>query len=230
MGTGGSFVGTVLGWGYVLLPLVCWAVLARTRAVGAVVAAVLAALAVVPVGLEYGWFHSRAVAESQAGYPLAAGLTVLLGALAEHLRRGHRPAGGSGRTTAAIALTAAHALLGLVIGLLYQLAVHEPFSPERSELALPPGLAVEHDSGPDRDCGLHTCLRELTVVSTEDRSAAEVARRLRERLTAEGWHTRPDLVLARRHGWLLDKRITLLSITERPAGVAVGLAGPDRSP
>lgn len=68
------------------------------------------------------------------------------------------------------------------------------------------------------------------MVSTEGRPAAEIARRLRERLTAEGWRTRPDLVLARRHGWLLDKRITLLSITERPTGVAVELAGPDRSP
>lgn len=150
-------MGAVLGWGYVLLPLACWAALARTRAVGAAVAGVLAALAVVPVGLEYGWFHSRAVAESQAGYPLAAGLVVLLGALAEHLRRGHRPAGGSVRTTAAIALTAAHALLGLVIGLLYQLAVHEPFPPERSELALPP-------ASPSRTTAVPTATAACTPV------------------------------------------------------------------
>ncbi|MER5350715.1 hypothetical protein ABT093_10320 [Kitasatospora sp. NPDC002551] len=226
-------MGLVLGWGYVLLPLACWAALARTRVVGVVVAAVLAALAVIPVGLEYAWFHSRATAESQSGYPLAAGLVVLLGALAERRRYGPRPARGSGQPAAGATIAiAAHSLVGLVIGLLYQLAVHEPFSPDRSELSLPPGLAVAEDSGPDRSCGLHACRRDLLVVSTGGLSVTEAALRLRARLAADGWRPGPGPgeSLVHRHGWLLDKRVTRLSLAERPAGVAVRLTGPDRFP
>ncbi|MFE6866559.1 hypothetical protein ACFVFS_08375 [Kitasatospora sp. NPDC057692] len=224
-------MGVVLGWGYVLLPLACWAALARTRAAGVVVAAVLAALAVIPVGLEYGWFHSRATAESQSGYPLAAGLVVLLGTLAERRRCGPRPTRGSGQPAAgATIVIAAHSLVGLVIGLLYQLAVHEPFSPERSELSLPAGLAVQQDSGPDRSCGLHACRRDLVVVSTEGLPGAEAARRLRDRLAADGWTPGPGGSLVHRHGWLLDKRITQLLLTEQPAAVTVRLTGPDRFP
>ncbi|MFF8772866.1 hypothetical protein [Kitasatospora sp. NPDC015120] len=224
-------MGLVLGWGYVLLPLACWAALARTRTVGAAVAVVLVALALVPVGLERAWFHSRAVAESQSGYPLAAGLVVLLGTLAERRRCGRRPARGSGQPAAgATIVIAAHSLVGLVIGLLYQLAVHEPFSPDRSELSLPPGLAVEHDTGPDRSCGLHACRRDLVVVSTEGLPGAEAARRLRVRMAADGWAPGPGGSLVHRHGWLLDKRITQVFLTEQPAAVTVRLTGPDRSP
>ncbi|MFE2105585.1 hypothetical protein ACFXAF_06880 [Kitasatospora sp. NPDC059463] len=224
-------MGLVLGWGYVLLPLACWAALARTRTAGVVVAVVLVALAVIPVGLEREWFHSRAVAESQSGYPLVAGLVVLLGTLAERRRCGPRPARGSGQPAAgATIVIAAHSLVGLVIGLLYQLAVHEPFSPERSELSLPPGLAVEHDTGPDRSCGLHACRRDLVVVSTEGLPGAEAARRLRARMTADGWSPGPGGSLVHRHGWLLDKRITQVFLTEQPAAVTVRLTGPDRSP
>ncbi|MFB6889330.1 hypothetical protein ACFCX4_08455 [Kitasatospora sp. NPDC056327] len=219
----------MLGWCYVLLPLACWAALARTRAGGAAVAAVLVALAMVPIGLQSQWFHSRAVAESQAGYPLAAGLVVLLGTLVERRRRGPRPSRGSGQPAAgATIVIAAHSLVGLVIGLLYQLAVHEPFTPDLSELSLPPGLTVEQDSGPDLNCGLHVCLRDLVVGSAEGLSGAEVARRIRARLAAEGWRTEPDRTLVRRHGWFLDKRVTRVTVTERPAGAVVRLAGPDR--
>ncbi|MFF7457782.1 hypothetical protein [Kitasatospora sp. NPDC008115] len=224
-------MGLVLGWCYVLLPLACWAALARTRATGLTVAAVLVALAVIPVGLEREWFHSRATAESQSGYPLAAGLVVLLGTLTERRRRGPRPARGSVQPAAgATIVIAAHSLVGLVIGLLYQLAVHEPFSPERHEVSLPRGLVVEHDSGPDHSCGLHACRRDLVIVSTEGLSGAEAARRLRARLAADGWTPGPGDTLVHRHGWLLDKRITQLSLAERPAAVAVRLTGPDRFP
>ncbi|MFE7193149.1 hypothetical protein [Kitasatospora sp. NPDC057541] len=224
-------MGLVLGWGYVLLPLACWAALARTRAVGVAVAAVLAALAVVPVGLERGWFHSRAIAESQSGYPLAAGLVVLLGTLAERRLCGPRPTRGSGQPAAgATIVIAAHSLVGLVLGLLYQLAVHEPFSPERSELSLPPGLSVRQDSGPDRSCGLHACRRDLAIVSADGLPGAEAARRLRVRLAADGWTPGPGGCLVHRHGWLLDKRITQLFLIEQPDGVTVRLVGPDRTP
>ncbi|GAA1410869.1 hypothetical protein GCM10009639_62070 [Kitasatospora putterlickiae] len=198
---------------------------------GLAVATALVALAVIPVGLEREWFHSRAIAESQSGYPLAAGLVVLIGTLAERRRCGPRPARESGQPAAgATIVIAAHSLIGLVIGLLYQLAVHEPFSPERSELSLPTGLVVQHDSGPDRSCGLHACRRDLVVVSTEGLTGAEAARRLRARLAADGWTPGPGDTLVHRHGWLLDKRITQLSLTERPTAVTVRLTGPDRFP
>ncbi|WP_327680802.1 hypothetical protein [Kitasatospora sp. NBC_00458] len=218
-----------LGWTYVLLPPACWAVLVRTRGVGTAVAVVLAGLAVVPVGLERGWFHSGAAAESEAGYPLATGLVVLVGTLAERRARGPRTPGGRGLpVTAAAVVTAVHALFGLVIALLYQLAVHEPYSPDRAEFSLPAGLAVERDSGADPNCALRYCVRELTIGSPEGLSGAEVGRRVRERLAADGWRPGPDGTLRRRHGWLLDKRVTVVRLDERERGAVVELIGPDR--
>ncbi|MET9403523.1 hypothetical protein [Kitasatospora sp. NPDC002965] len=220
---------TFLGWAYVLLPPACWAVLARTRTTGAAVGAVLAGLAAVPVGLEHGWFHSRATAESEAGYPLAAGLVVLAGALVERRRCGPRPSPEYSRPVAVATLaTAAHSLIGLVIGLLYQLAVHEPYSPARAEFSLPAGLTVERDSGEDPRCALHFCVRELTLGSPEGLPGSEVGRRVRERLAADGWRPGPNDTLRRRHGWLLDKRVTVLRLDELDRGAVVELVGPDR--
>ncbi|MFD0349240.1 hypothetical protein ACFQ0M_30715 [Kitasatospora aburaviensis] len=73
---------------YVLLPLLCWAFLVRTRVVGAAVLALLAGLAVALVGLQQEWYSTRAAAEFEAGYPLLSGLVVLAGALTERRLRG----------------------------------------------------------------------------------------------------------------------------------------------
>ncbi|MFI6844909.1 hypothetical protein OG535_25355 [Kitasatospora sp. NBC_00085] len=221
---------TVLGWVYVLLPLVCWAVLVRTRVVGVAVLTALAGLATVPVGLEYEWFFSRATAEAEAGYPYAAALVIAVGAPAERLLRGPRPKDQAHRREAAasIALTA-QALIGAAIAFLYSTAQFEPFSPSLAELRLPPGLTIESDSGPDRNCSLHACIRDLSIGSTEGLPAAEIARRLRAGLAADGWTAGPRNSLRRPHGWLLDKRMTELCITEHPEAVTVEFDGPDNT-
>ncbi|MFI9327532.1 hypothetical protein ACIGZJ_08260 [Kitasatospora sp. NPDC052868] len=217
-----------LGWVYLLVPLVCWAGLARTRVVGVAVLAVLAGLATVLVGLEYEWFFSRATAEAEAGYPYAAALVILLGALAERRLCGPRPEGRARRREAAasIALTAL-AVVGVAIVGLYSIFRHEPFSPNLAELRLPPGLTIERDSGPDGSCALHACIRDLSIGSTEGLPPDEVARRLRAALASDGWTAGPRNSLVRPHGWLVDKRVTALYITERPQGVAVEFDGPD---
>ncbi|MFF2041683.1 hypothetical protein ACFVVX_14710 [Kitasatospora sp. NPDC058170] len=217
-----------LGWVYLLAPLACWAGLVRTRVVGAAVLAVLTGLATVLVGLEYEWFFSRAAAEAEAGYPYAAALVILLGALVERRLRGPRPEGQARRREvgASIALTAL-ALVGVAIAGLYSIARFEPFAPNPAELRLPPGLTIERDSGSDGSCGLHACVRDLSIGSTEGLPAAEIARRLRAGLAADGWTAGPRNSLLRPHGWLLDKRVTELYITELPESVTVELAGPD---
>ncbi|MFD0273340.1 hypothetical protein ACFVHB_05400 [Kitasatospora sp. NPDC127111] len=214
----------VLGLLYLLLPAACWAFVVRTRVVGVTVFTVLTGLAVALVGLEDDWYFTRATAEIEAGYPLVCGLVILAGGLAERRLRGPRPKKESNDPAvgAAVALTA-HALVGCVIGVGYQLLGFEAFLPDAGELSLPPGLTVVSET--DGYCGSNFCSRTLLVGSTTGLPPAEVAARLRAALAADGWTPGPRNTLRRPHGWLLDGRLSDISIGEDPRGAAVDLAG-----
>ncbi|MFC5887994.1 hypothetical protein RMN57_25150 [Kitasatospora sp. CM 4170] len=213
---------------YVLLPLLCWAFLVRTRVVGAAVLALLAGLAVALVGLQQEWYSTRAAAEFEAGYPLLSGLVVLAGALTERRLRGPRPKKESGTPVggAAVALTV-HALVGVAIGFAYRGLAYDAFLPSATEVSLPPGLTVEHDD--DGYCGSNFCARTLTVGSTTGLPPAEVAARLRAALAEDGWSPGRRNLLHRRHGWLLDRRVAELGLTETTHGVELELSGSDLS-
>ncbi|WP_316526224.1 hypothetical protein [Kitasatospora brasiliensis] len=211
---------TVLGLLYLSLPVVCWAFLARTRVVGAAVLAVLVGLAVALFGLEKDWWFTRAAAEVETGYPLAAGLVVLVGGLAERRLRGprpakefHHPVGGS------IAAFAVQLLAAAAIAFGYRLFSLSAFFPNTAEVAPPPGLTVTRvDQG---YCGSNFCARTLTIGGAGDPPAAEVEARMRAALTADGWSPGRDGALVRPHGWLLDRRLSEIHL----AGTELDLAG-----
>ncbi|WP_162002467.1 hypothetical protein [Streptomyces sp. CB01881] len=214
----------LLGWVYLLLPLVCWAVVMRTRVVGVAVFAVLAGLAMVLVGLECDWYFTRATAEIEAGYPFAAGLVILVGVLIERRLRGPRPKGEFFTPTggAAVAICA-HALIGTVICFVYgPFLSYEAFLPSAEEVSMPPGLTAQSTDG---YCGSNFCSRTLTIVSITGLPPAEVANRLRKHLVTDGWRPGGSNTLLRRHGWLVDTRLSEIWISESPLGVSVELAG-----
>ncbi|MEU4119748.1 hypothetical protein AB0F71_35280 [Kitasatospora sp. NPDC028055] len=204
----------VLALGYLLPPLVCWAFLVRTRAVGAAVLAVLAAPALALVGLEQEWYFTRATAEIEAGYPLAAGLVVLAGALVERRLRGPRPERQFYHPVAgaAVALTV-HALVGAAVAVAYPLFAHDAFLPSAAEVPVPAGLTVTRTDG--GYCGSDFCARTLTIGSTTGLPAAELEARMRAALTADGWTAGRDGALLRPHGWLLDRRLSTVYLNGR---------------
>lgn len=213
---------------YLLLPPACWAFLVRTRIVGAAVFAVLAGLALALVGLEKDWYFTRATAEIETGYPVAAGLALLAGALAEQRLRGPRtgkdydhPVAGS-----AVAVTA-HVLVGAGIAFAYQLLAHDAFVPSRAELSLPPGLTATAVTG--GSCGSDFCSRTLTIGSDTGLPADEVEARLRAALAADGWTPGRDGALVRPHGWLVDGRVSQVHVTGRTVELS-GSELADRGP
>ncbi|MGW4892172.1 hypothetical protein ACWEQL_07870 [Kitasatospora sp. NPDC004240] len=216
----------ILGWLYVLAPLGCWAALARTRTVGAVVAVPLLAYAAAVVALWNDRLFLRAEAELYLAYPVLTGLLMTAGALVERRSLGPRPAdeghrvGGSAVTLGACALVGAFAVF-----LLYPFSAYEGFQPNPAALSLPADLTVGTDSGPDRGCALAGCLRTLTVRGAADLPPAEVAARLRARLLSDGWTPGPGGRLEHPNGWLIDRRVIHAWITETPHGVSVELAG-----
>ncbi|MEU9073225.1 hypothetical protein [Kitasatospora sp. NPDC048538] len=213
-----------LFWTYLVVPPVCWAAVVRTRAVGAVVFAVLAGLAAAVAGLRYEWFFIRPKAELEAGYPFLAGLVILLGVLGERRLRGPRPrtrsvdpAGG------VVAATCAHALVGIAIVFLYRLVGYDAFFPSLAEVPLPPGLTIEHATGTEGGCGSNSCSRTLTIGSATDLPADQVEARLRSALAADGWTPGRGGALVHPHGWLVDGRVSEVFVSGR----TVELSGPE---
>lgn len=213
---------TMLGWIYLLVPFVCWAVVVRTRAVGVAVFAVLAGLALALVGLEYEWFYTRVMAELEAGYPFLASLVILAGVLGEKRLRGPRPENGFIDPVGAAAVTiCVHAVVGMAIAFLYQWAVYEPFYPSLASIPLPSGLTVTDST--EGSCGTNFCSRTLTIGSTTGLPPAEVAARLRAALADDGWTRGEGEALVHPYGWLVDRRVSQIYVS----GVSVELVGPE---
>ncbi|MET9180468.1 hypothetical protein ABZX88_19890 [Kitasatospora aureofaciens] len=219
----------ILWWLYVLWPLGCWAALARTRLLGGVVGAALVGQAVVLIGLEYEWWSLLAAAELTVAYPFGSLLAILVGVLAERRLRGRRPEpAASHRVGGATVALACHAIVGVVIAAAYPLYLSGfAYYPSLAELPLPSGLAVQRDSGTAGGCASHDCTREISIGSTSGLPPAAVAACLRDGLNAAGWTAGPSGSLQHPHGWLLDKRVVRVFITESPRGASVELVGPE---
>ncbi|MEU8921387.1 hypothetical protein AB0D10_10710 [Kitasatospora sp. NPDC048545] len=211
---------TLLGWLYLLVPFACWAVVVRTRAIGAAVFTVLAGLAGAIVGLEREWFFVRFTAELEAGYPFVAALAILVGVLGETRLRGPRPKNRfvDPVSGAAVAICA-HSVVGMVIAFAYQLVAYGSFLPSAAEVPLPPGVTLDHvDEG---YCGSNFCSRTLTLRSTTGLPASEVETRVRAALAADGWTPGRGSALVHPHGWLVDRRVSEVFL----GGVTVELSG-----
>ncbi|MGA5819664.1 hypothetical protein ACPC54_17620 [Kitasatospora sp. NPDC094028] len=206
----------LLGSIYLLVPFACWAAMVRTRAVGVAVFAVLAALAAFLVGLEREWFYLRATAEVESGYPFAAALVILAGALAERRLRGPRSKGRAVEPEGgAVVALCVHALAGAAIVVLYQATAYDSFFPSLAEVPLPPGLTIEHATGTAGGCGSNYCSRTLTIGSDTGLPADEVEARMRAALAADGWTPGRNGALVHPHGWLVDGRVSEVFVTGR---------------
>ncbi|MFF1869572.1 hypothetical protein [Kitasatospora herbaricolor] len=218
----------VLRWLFALTPLLCWALLARTRLVGAAVGVVLAGLAAALPALEHDWIFSRAAVEAHAGYPVAAAAVITAGALAERRLRGPRPTSVHGSRAAGVAVAlAAHTVVAALGVAAWSMFLGEPYYPSLAELPLPPGLRIASDSGTSPGCALGGCTRTLALAAPAGQSPAEAAERLRAGLAGRGWTPGPGGCLQYPHGWLLDDRRVQVWISPGEGGVRVDLVGPD---
>lgn len=218
---------TVLGWTLVALPLACWALVARTRWVGWIVAVVLAACVAGEIGLATRWIH---IEERNtlliAFFPMTV-LAIVVGIVAEQRSAGvHRLRAAGGRVAFGVTLSTIYAAFGIVIvplAALFVMLNGLVSTPSGAEvLPLPTGLVVTANQ--DLKCGNGSnavCSRQITVRSAVGLPAATIALRLRDHLLHEhGWHLAPDNTgggnACRTEGWFLDRRYVCLSMNLRP--------------
>jgi hypothetical protein len=215
----------VLGVVFVAAPLLCWALMARTTVVSAVVGVLLFGCAWLIVAADQGWIATRAELELDLGYAPVTGLLITAAAFTNH-RRGSRVfrkramAGGSVLGLYVVAVAA----LGSPCYMMFR--VDDTLFPSRTEiLPLPDGLTVAADSGDVEECS-HICDRTLRIGSDRGLTPDQVERRLRDSLrTDHGWQLGPDGTACRPHGWWLDRRTVCLALTRTGDGAQVYLQG-----
>ncbi|NYI04668.1 MFS transporter [Allostreptomyces psammosilenae] len=185
-------MGVALGLLFAAVPLVAWALLARTRVVGSAVGGVLLAGAGWLVAVQQGWIPAHR-ADAHAGYAVGAALLVALGGRVERRVSKDGP-GRPGRGRGwALGLLCTQLVVTFWGSVLYVLVTTEAsVPPARAVPALPPGLTVvTQQSG----CGSGNCYRLLEIGSTTGLSHDEIVRAL----------DRPHET-CRPNGWLLDRR------------------------
>ncbi|TJZ97832.1 hypothetical protein [Actinacidiphila oryziradicis] len=211
------------------MPPLCWARLARTRVVGAVVGAALLAAAALLIGELAGLLPQQPRAEAVVGYGPLTALLIGAGVLAERRLRGRRPR--TERTYhATVALCSYLAVVLLLFTPYYVIfALREPWVPSTDlVLPLPPGYSVTADTGTAGGCGSGTCSRGLTVIGPAGQSAADTAARLRGWLTTRhGWRLDANGSGSRRIGWLLDPRLESVDVGLADQRVDILLEGGD---
>ncbi|WP_405010329.1 hypothetical protein [Kitasatospora sp. NBC_01539] len=174
----------------VAVPLGCWAVLARTAVVGAVVGLLLAGGAGVLLAAGAGLLELRGLFELFLWYPLGAALLVGAGLRVERRLRGvreHAPhAPRAVLRVHAVVVTAVAPLCALV------LFTGADVPPPAVVPSVPPGFTLgEQGVG----CGSGSCWREAAVAGPAGMPSEEVVRRLG--LQDDHCHA---------NGWLLDRR------------------------
>src|SRR5258708_32567328 len=106
----------VLGWALVALPSACWALIARTRRVGWIVAMVLATCVAGEIGLATRWIHiEERTSLLIAFFPMTA-LAIVVGIVAEQRSAGvHRLRAAGGRVAFRLTRSTIYAAFGIVI-------------------------------------------------------------------------------------------------------------------
>ncbi|MCP2327330.1 hypothetical protein HDA40_005837 [Hamadaea flava] len=207
-----------------LLPLLGWAAITRTRLIGIIVGAMLV---LVPVGIVFGLARGLPLpggTDMLFAYPLAALALIAIGRSIE--RRSFQA------TTPAATAKAAYIVLALHLAGLFCLCApamllmvdSEELHTSPSVLSpLPDGLTIASDEGDD--CGMAVCYRNITISSTRADSTEAIERRLRDHLVERGWNLGDDASDCRKLGWLIDQRVLCLSLRSTDAGVVVQLEG-----
>ncbi|MFB9371574.1 hypothetical protein ACWCYY_04460 [Kitasatospora sp. NPDC001664] len=189
---------------YVALPLLCWAVMARTRTVGVPVGLALLAGTVALEGHALGWWTFRGAPEFYLEYVILAGLVVLGGRYAERdLLGGPRPA------PRPLRVSVANVLFGIQLGAVAALTpfaalvmFHSASGVPRAAPAVPAGFTLTREH--EESCGSTVCSLFWEVHSTAGLPPEETARILK----ASAEPCRPN-------GYLLDRRDRCVSVSHR---------------
>ena len=232
----GRMAGVIPGLLFAVVPLVCWALKARTARVGWIVAAVLAACGAGGLGLAAGWFRSGEKLTLLAALALMMPLVIVFGITAERNAGAGRSRSGSIRGVAGLVVSVAY--LGFsfaIVPLLVLLFLYEggaAYVPSGAEvLPLPVGLTVAGDQDQGCSSGSHTiCSRQFLIVSTAGLPAGQVAQRLRDHLArVRGWSLGPDVGGGwggcRSEGWLLDRQQVCVDVYVNQQQVTMLLQG-----
>lgn len=218
-----------------VIPLICWALVARTVNIGWVNAVILAALAMVQVGLAEMWIPAGERLTLIVACSVAAVMVIFVGIRVEgrYVRaRGSRASGP--RFLGGLVLLGAFCIVGLIFLLVFSLLVLVGAGPVSTPslaqvLPLPAGLSIDKNN--DRGCssGSQTfCMREIVVTSSTGLSEKAMAALLRTQLLrVHGWRLHHDadgnLAGCRFEGLLLDRREVCLSLQPVGEGVTVFL-------
>ncbi|NUR71907.1 MAG: hypothetical protein HOU81_13880 [Hamadaea sp.] len=209
----------------VLLPILCWALIARTRSVGF---AVGIALLLVPIGIVLGLARGLPFpggTDLLFAYPVVALVVILAGRGVERrFLRATKPAATAKAVYILLSVHMAGILCLCVPAMLFMVDTEELHTSTGVLLPLPGGLRVASDSGDD--CGMAVCLRRIVISSTSGDSDDEVERQLRDHLAGRGWNLDSDGSDCRKLGWFIDQRVLCVSVRRSPtSGVLVQLEG-----
>lgn len=206
-----------------LAPLGCWALAARTAAVGWTVATVLAVCATAELALARHWILTGATVTLLVACTVAS-VAVLATGLAADWRRvrvlaspGTTPGPLGVRGVVGLTFSVAYGVVGLcgsaLMAFVFTMNGGLPSTPQASQvLPLPDGLTVTDDTDQGCSGGSATiCGRMIQVRATAGQAGDETVRALRDHLTrTRGWRLTPDRGSGwsgcRREGVLLDRR------------------------
>jgi hypothetical protein len=232
----GRMAGVIPGLLFAVVPLVCWALKARTARVGWIVAAILAACGAGGLGLAAGWFWSDEKRTLLAALALVTPLVIVFGIAAERDAGAGRSRSGGVRGIAGLVVSVAYLGFSFIVIPLLVLAFlidgGTAYVPSGAAvLPLPAGLAIAGDQ--DQGCGSGSrtiCSRQFLIVSTAGLPAGQVAQRLRDHLVrVRGWSLGPDVGGGwggcRSEGWLLDRQQVCVDVYVNQQRVAMLLQG-----
>jgi hypothetical protein len=226
----------VLGLLIAVVPLVCWALIARTARTGWIVAGVLAACGGSAVGLAAGWVGFGEKDTLLAALALAMPLVIMAGSSAERRAGARRLRSGGVRGLVGLVVSAAYVGVSLIVVplmILILLYTGDAYVPSGAEvLPLPAGLVVASDQ--DGGCGggsATICTRQIVVTSTAGLPPGEIAQRVRDYLVhGRGWRLSQDLGDwggCRTEGWLLDRQEVCIDLYAGQQRVTLLLQGVD---
>jgi hypothetical protein len=222
-------VETVAELALIGVPPLCWAALHRTRTVGAVVGAVLLALAGL-LGAELaGLLPQRPRAEAVVAYaPLTVAL-ISLGVLVERRLGGRRQRSERARSVTVVLSTYAAVVMLLFTPYYVLFGLRDSVLPSSDlVLPLPPGYTVTGSGKGGDPCGSAVCSRGLVVTGPSGQPVAATRTAVRNWLTAHhGWHLDAAGAGTRRVGWLLDRRTVSVAVLVSGRHVSVVLEGGD---
>jgi len=231
----GRIAGVIVGSLFAVVPLVCWALMARTARVGRIVAAVLGTCVAGGLGLAAGWIRSGEKLTLLAALALATPLVIVFGIVAERRAGTGRLRSGGVRGITGLVVSVAYFGFSftvvplLVLTFLVEGAAYVPSGAE--VLPLPAGLTVAGDQDQGCSSGSHTiCSRQFHIVSTAGLPAGQVAQLLRDHLAhVHGWSLSSELGGGwggcRTEGWLLDRQQVCVDVYVNQQQVTMLLEG-----